>query len=479
MPRSHWNARELSGRFLCFCVLALMIGSPAGGQQASDTPTTETATIELLMARIEQLEARVHALEAKQGGADSGTELSSGQSAAAPMRHDSPVRAEAVAKEKPTSATSRAHDPATGSMAPSQTASAVPPGSEQSQPDSAMNDRMDLNRTLLRIRGFGNVDFHGDTASGDATSFSLGQLDLFITSDISDRSRFISEVVFEPGPDNIYGVKVGEENSFGVDIERYLLQYFQSDYLNLAIGRGHTAIGYYNNAYHHSTWMQTTTDRPFLFAFEDEGGILPIHIVGVTASGKIPSGATGLHYVAEIGNGRESRNPLTSEPVQNSISDQDGKAFNLALYSRPEGLRGFQTGFSIYHDLLSPANDPRIGETILAAHAILIRPKYEWLTEGVLDRHAPFGSPIVFHTPGFYSQVSKQFGSYRPYFRYEYLNVPPNEPVFADVALRHGPIAGLRFDPNESVALKFEYQYTYLRNQSGVSGLTGQVGFTF
>ena len=75
--------------------------------------------------------------------------------------------------------------------------------------------------------------------------------------------------------------------------------------------------------------------------------------------------------------------------------------------------------------------------------------------------------------------MSKQFGSYRPYFRYEYLNVSRNEPVFPDVALRHGPIAGLRYDPNESVAVKFEYQYTFLRNQQGVHGLTGQVGFTF
>lgn len=476
MRRVHSSARQASGCSLLLGVLMLTVGPLGHGQQTSETPTVEKATVELLMARIEQLEARVHALEAGEGKSENTTALSCGTAASPAMKPGSPTKADTA--EERASQPPRTRD-AAASTAAAQTTSAVPPGLEQSQPDSAMNDRMDLNRTLLRIRGFGNVDFHGDTVSGDTTSFSLGQLDLFITSDISDHSRFLSEVVFEAGPDNIYGVKSGQENSFGVDLERYLLQYFQSDYFNLGIGRGHTAIGYYNNAYHHSTWMQTTTDRPFLFEFEDRGGILPIHIVGVTASGKVPSGAMGLHYVAEVGNGRESRNPLNSEPVQNSISDQDGKAFNLALYSRPESVHGFQTGFSVYHDLLSPANAPRIGETIVAAHAILVRPKYEWLTEGVLDRHSPAGSPIVFHTPGFYSQISKQFASYRPYFRYEYLNVPPNEPVFADVALRHGPIAGLRFDPNESVALKFEYQYTFLRNQAGVNGLTGQVGFTF
>jgi hypothetical protein len=216
-----------------------------------------------------------------------------------------------------------------------------------------------------------------------------------------------------------------------------------------------------------------------LFDFEDHGGILPIHLVGVTASGHIPSGELGLHYVAEVGNGRESRSPRQEEPVQNEVDDENHKAYNLALFARPEAMRGFQGGFSVYRDILSPHDLPRIEETILAAHAILIRPKYEWLSEAVLARHAPFNSSTTFNTPGFYTQLSRQFGSYRSYFRYEYVNVPDREPVFSDVALRHGPLAGLRYDASESVALKFQYNRTFLRNQPAVDGLTLQLGFTF
>ena len=40
---------------------------------------------------------------------------------------------------------------------------------------------------------------------------------------------------------DFYGVYSGSENTFGVDIERYLLQFNQSQYFNLSIGRGHTA----------------------------------------------------------------------------------------------------------------------------------------------------------------------------------------------------------------------------------------------
>jgi len=364
------------------------------------------------------------------------------------------------------------------------TAVAVPPTATP-EPESeaggehSMSDRMDVSKTLLRIRGFGDTTLHGDTQKGDSTTFTLGQLDLFVTSDISEKFRFLSEIVFEGGPDNIYGVTRGENNAFSVDVERYLLQYSHNDYLNIEAGRWHTAIGYYNTAYHHSTWFQTTTDRPFLFDFEDRGGILPIHTVGVSASGAMPSGSLGLHYVAEVGNGRASRTPIAEEPVQNIVDEQNHKAFNLALFARPEAIRGLQVGFSAYRDVLDPANSPKIGETILAAHAVFVRPKFEWLNEALVVRHSVLGTSQVFNTPGFYSQISKQFGSYRPYFRYQYVNAANNEPVFPDVRLRQGPSVGLRYDASESVALKLQYDHTALRGQAAISALALQVGFTF
>ena len=342
-----------------------------------------------------------------------------------------------------------------------------------------MSERMDVSRTLLRIRGFGDISLRGDTSPGNKASFALGQLDLFVTSDVSERFKFISEIVFEAGANDFYGHVSGPPNTFGVDIERYLLQYAPNDYLNLSVGRGHTAIGYYNTTYHHSSWLQTTTGRPFLFSFEDQGGILPIHIVGVTATGMIPSGQLGLHYVAEVGNNRASRNALTDEPVENEVDDQNAKAFNLALYAKPEGVPGLESGFSVYRSRLAPSNQSAIEETIFSGHAVLMRPKFEWLNEVVLDHHAVSGSRRSFNTPGFYTQISKQFGAYRPYFRYQYVNASSHEPVFPDVGLRHGPSAGVRWDVSESVALKAQYDYTALRGQPALNGAALQLGFTF
>jgi hypothetical protein len=120
----------------------------------------------------------------------------------------------------------------------------------------------------------------------------------------------------------------------------------------------------------------------------------------------------------------------------------------------------------------------RIGETILAAHAVFIGSDFEWLNEALVIRHTPQGGR-VFDTPGGYTQISKRFGSYRPYFRYQYLNASDSEPLFPDIRLRAGPSLGVRYDPTDFVALKFQYDYTSVRANPAINGLALQAGFTF
>ncbi len=402
----------------------LLASACARAQQAVAPPPSDREVIAELLKRVQLLETRVKELEAE--------------------------RAQGAGPAKPIKAAPIAEIP---------TRTAPQEENEMAMRDTGPN---------LRIRGFTDVTLHGSNQKGSTTSFSLGQMNLFITSDVSEKFKFLSEIVFE----------AGDDNAIGVDVERLLLQYSHNDYFSLAIGRYHTAIGYYNTAYHHSTWFQTAVGRPFLFQFEDNGGILPIHNVGASASGRIPSGALGLHYVVEVGNGRTSRSPL-SEAVQNVVDENNHKAVNLALFARPGVLPGLQTGFSVYRDVLAPDNSPRIGQTILAAHAVYVRPSFEWLNEALVIRHAPRGQTRVFHTPGFYTQISRRFGSYRPYFRYQYVNAAADEPIFSDVGLRHGPSVGLRFEASEAVAFKLQYDHTNLRQRPGIDALTLQFAFTF
>src|SRR5205807_5260083 len=182
------------------------------------------------------------------------------------------------------------------------------------------------NGPRLQLRGYGDVGWNTSDQKGSTNSFALGQFNLFITSRLTDRASFLSETVIEADEGN---------NQFGIDLERLELIYAVNDRLNLQFGRYHTGIGFYSTSYHHSALMQTTLGRPFLFDFEDHGGIVPVHSVGMSATG-ILSNKLGLHYIAEIGNGRNPRSDVN--PVQNITDDNNGKAFNLGCVVRPGAL---------------------------------------------------------------------------------------------------------------------------------------------
>ncbi|HKV82573.1 MAG TPA: hypothetical protein VJP02_30775 [Candidatus Sulfotelmatobacter sp.] len=420
-------------------------------QQSDVSTPTDPQTIRLLLERISQLEANQ-----KQMG-ERLAQLERAQPAADP-------KAEARDEKLPVDQTGRETDASASPSPQASSSKATSPDSKESavadpERQDEMSEHMDVSKTLLNIRGFGDFGLYGGTQNGQTTSFSIGQINLFITSNLSERFKFLTELVFE----------VQQDNSFQAVPERVLLEWSLNDYFKLAAGRYHTAIGYYNTAYHHATWFQTATERPYVFEYEDEGGILPIHIVGLEASGQIPSGKLGLNYVAQVGNGRSS-DPLV-EPVQNYVDDNSRKSVNLAVFARPDSIPGLQVGFSAYKDVLSTNTSPRIDETILDAYAVMLRPRFEWLNEALMIRHALTGQH-VFDTPAFYSQISERFGMYRPYLRYQYINAASQEPVFPNVGLRTGPSVGIRFDPTASVALKLQYDHTLLRRQPGINGQT-------
>ena len=410
-----------------------LLAQPLMAQQAGDTSDRDHVLITQLLARVQQLEQEVKELKAQRADAVSSAETS--RTEVAPVK--TPVPAPAVS----------AHD---------------------QQPMPGMEPTATPGAPSMQFRGFSDVSYHADSLKGDTNSFALGQFNLFVASKLTDRINVLAEVVME----------ADQQNGMGIDLERMLVQYATSDYFNVSFGRYHTAIGWYNTAYHHSTWMQTAVGRPFLFEFEDKGGILPIHNVGISASGRIPSGALGLHYVAEVGNGRTSRSPL-DEPVQNVVDENNGKAVNFALLARPGKFPGFEAGFSVYHDRLTPDGLPHIGQTILSAHAIYQSTRFEWLNEGLVIRNAISETDRVVHTPAFYSQVSRKFGAVRPYFRYQYVNVPASDLIFRDVGLIHGPSLGVRYDFSEFTAFKLQYDRTERRTLSGFNGITTQLSFTF
>jgi hypothetical protein len=333
---------------------------------------------------------------------------------------------------------------------------------------NAVNDRLKLNV-------FGDVGYEARDLKPSTNTFEIGSLDLFMTARLSDKVSALGEVLFISQSDN----------SIGVDIERLLLQYRHNDYFTVGVGRFHTSIGYYNTAFHQGSCFQTAIDRPFMYAFDDEGGFLPLQEVGVTASGRIPSGKLGLSYVAEIGNGRNHL--IGGEPAQNSADSNNGKSFNFAISARPSWFSGLDVGFSMYHDNLTFSDNINHSELITTAYATFLNSNYEFLNEVMMVRHVgdSEGGPGVFHTPAFYTQFSRRFASYRPYVRYQYINAGVQEPIYGDptdgpvVGRRNGPSLGLRYDFTEHTAFKIQYDRLSVRGLPTSNGIDTQFAFTF
>jgi hypothetical protein len=420
MFKMHCNTPAAWRRYLlCMLLVTAVCGHAQTPQSAAPV---DQETVRALLQRVQDLESQVSALKSQV------QTLAGEKSVQPPAAEPTPVAAVA---------------------------------SQDSMDNMAGHAGKDVSGPRLQIRGYGDVSGHADDLKGNTNGFALGQLNLFMTSRLTDKASFLAETVIEAD---------SATNEFGIEPERILLLYSVRDWLNFSIGRYHTAIGYHNNAYHHSALMQTTLERPFLFAFEDKGGILPIHNVGVSATGVISS-KLGLHYVAEVGNGRAGRSVDVTSPVQNVTDDNNGKAFNLALFVRPREVPGLQFGVSGYRDHVTPPGQPKVTENIFAAHLIYQTARFEFLNEGVLLRHTAGIVPVTDNIPAFYSQISRRFGNYRPYFRYEYMN--------SSVGLLHGPKTGLRYELSEFTAIKLEYGRDMRRGLPTVNRIGSQLAFEF
>jgi hypothetical protein len=328
----------------------------------------------------------------------------------------------------------------------------------------------------LKIRGFLDLNFLAGSPANPLqfplgvpshTTFQLGEFDLFVTSKLSEDLSFLAEMV----------VAADQKNEIGVDLERLQLTYKVSPFFEVSGGRYHTAIGYYSTAFHHGTWFQAATGRPFMYYFEDSGGILPVHNVGVTTTGLVPgTGSTGLHWIAEVGNGRSSSNE--GKPVQDFQSDRNAKSTNVAAYIKPAWLEGLQTGANWYHDRLYPDSATRVNQNIMGVYAVYITPDWEFMNEAVRLRNEIDASGQRFDSTLMYTQLSRRFGPVRPYVRFQNVSSPVGDPVNIFIGKYEGPSVGVRYDITTYAALKAQYNRLY-QNGPTTNGLDIQVAFTF
>jgi hypothetical protein len=338
------------------------------------------------------------------------------------------------------------------------------------------------------LSGFGDI-VYSTTGSGTSRNFSLGQLTLQYTSALAPRAFVFTELTFSPRPDAGTGNPAAP--GFNAEVERLFLRYDQSDSLKVSAGRYHTPINWWNTAFHHGLWLQTTIARPEMTRFG--GQFIPPHFLGALVEGTFPTNGLNLTYNLGIGNGRAAVFGRSGD-----AGDSNGAAATLLnLYVRPDKLYGLQVGGSVYRDrvaVTTTAPDANgadvtttrgVDETIYSGHLVYQKENPEVIAEYASVRHKEDdGTTTSSHA--YYLQVAYRTpGSlFKPYYRYERMKVSETDPVLTLTPSLTGNIIGVRYDFTELAAFKLEYRNMERgpRNRSyaaNTAGLFAQVSFAF
>jgi hypothetical protein len=434
-----------------FAIGLFVVLLPGVQAQTADPATREL--IERLLSRIDGLEKRVVELE------------KGGPTTARSIAPSAPLQA---AQPSPTEAMHLAHDQAPVPVTQSEATQPVYPS--------------------LKISGFGDVDFSATNLHGPSSGFGAqtlvlphsgfeeGQFTLHLSSALSPKVTVFGELTLTARNDA--GTGTPPAAGFNAEVERVIIRYDLNDYFKLSFGRYHTPINYWNTAFHHGQWLQTSISRPEMTQFG--GSFIPVHFVGTLVEGEVPASGLNLNYNFGLGNGRAA---VISRP--GDFGDvNNNRAWLANAFIKPDKLYGLQVGGSVYHDELNPVVAPAAREWIQSAHIVWHKETPEFIAEFANVTHNPIQGGVSSNSQAFYAQTAYRlpFGQklWKPYFRFEQIHVPKSDAIFRSVVPTFsGMTFGLRYDISSFAAFKWEYRHYDRRDLPSINGAFIQTSFTF
>lgn len=377
------------------------------------------------------------------------------------------LRAPAVAQDAPEVVAGPSPEASAGPSAadaPGESGSPAPAEGEaaESAPEVVAEPLLELGERL-RLGMFGDVLATAWTnRAGQSPGFALGNLDLFLTAELSSQWQALAELVIEGG--------AGHGAGFGVDLERLQLRFSPLENLSISVGRMHQVLGYWNAAYHHGAFLVTSVDRPRIIAFEDEEGPLPTHMVGVEASAHHEVGSVVLGGTLGISNGRAE---LPADIAQAGDLNPF-KAINFQASLEHPGLRA-RVGLGALYDVVpqvvsSPGVVVReeIRELIFSAFAVVQPGALRALAEAYALRHQSEGQSTAVSW-GAFVEVGYRLGVVTPFARLEAIELSSEGGAFfAGYTDARALTLGARWDVASSVALKAEYRGA-IENHAGAT----------
>ena len=245
----------------------------------------------------------------------------------------------------------------------------------------------------------------------------------------------------------------------------------------------HTLLGYWNQAYHHGTWLQTTVFRPEIYRWEDDGGgLLPVHEVGVRARRR--------------GLGRPGAPRVQREPHQRPGPDAGGGRHRPGSQrleggqplARPEPDGSSWTAGGRDRRLRHhPSRSRRRCATTRSFGSGSSAASWSSTTRGSRCSPRPSASgtrtslqAASWTTTGLYAQAAFTAGRLKPYYRYDYVDRSQDDPFFRP-AMPGGEkhTLGLRVDPWSRLAVKLELAHDHPEPGPSFDAAFVQLAFTF
>lgn len=330
----------------------------------------------------------------------------------------------------------------------------------------------------LKIAGFSDFNFSASDQPGTRSGFTESQFILHLNSNLSPKVSFLGEVSLTARTDA--GTGAPAATGFNAEVERSIIRFEHNDYFKVSFGRYHTPINYWNTAFHHGQWLQTTVSRPEMVQFG--GRFIPVHFIGALVEGAAGAGGLNLNYNFGLGNGRGSVISRGGDAGDNNNS----RAWLVNMFVKPDRLYGLQIGGSAYQDKVTTGGS-NFNEWITSAHLAWTRETPEIIAEFSNIRHNNLTvASAKSNSQAYYVQAAYRLPllakRVKPYYRFEYIHVPLSDTLFQSQGVQNlaGSVLGLRYDLSNFAALKFEYRnQRRAPNQPRFNSGFIQTSFTF
>lgn len=304
------------------------------------------------------------------------------------------------------------------------------------------------------LKGFADVGAIWSGNDGNK-GFVNGSFGLYLTPQLSANIKSLIELVFER--DSAGGL--------ATDLERLQVGYTFNDAATVWLGRFHTPLGYFNTAFHHGQQLQTSVLRPQMIDFEDRGGVIPVHTVGIWGTGAVHAGSGKISYDLVVASS-PSINGGVLNPNDSGKSDPGWmQGFNLG-YHFGDSAEGLEIGLHGYRadvrDDSVFSNVTRVN--IFGGYAVIDSAVWEMIAEyyGFRNKDLSGGTGRFGSWAGFV-QLGRHIGRWTPFARLEKASLNQADNYFALQATGRSysrQAVGLRYDLTANTALKLELNHT-------------------